>query len=216
MPNIEIKKEKLPSRCEICHQSDLFDINKSYCSRCDKYSGFDNQLTNNLNNIEVNVKLEFPDIVKSSFWYNYRYSELNFGLTISSVFLLVIFAGILLLSENPSTTSYIILFILAVPILNVPYLYLSTYKRFYKLEDHEKMCTFTFNTEGYGLTTKKAKVFLQWDLIIKAIEAKDYFYVFFNEKSFYVIPKRFLLSDNDALNIRKLLQTYIGPRFDID
>jgi len=216
MPNMEIKRETLPNRCEVCHQIDLFDINKGYCSRCDKYSGFDKQLTNDLNNVEVNVKVEFQDIIKSSFWYSYRYNELIFGYSISSVFLLVIFSLILLLSKNISITSCIILLILAFPIFNVPYLYLSTYKRFSKLQDHEKMITFTFNTQGYGLTTKKVKVFLQWDLIIKAIEAKNYFYVFFNEKSFSVIPKRFLVSDNDALNIRKLLQTHIGQRFDID
>jgi hypothetical protein len=34
MAKIEIKDESLPSRCEICHQSDLYDATNNYCSRC--------------------------------------------------------------------------------------------------------------------------------------------------------------------------------------
>ncbi|MBL8149595.1 MAG: hypothetical protein JNN15_06670 [Blastocatellia bacterium] len=34
MKSLEVKKIYLPSRCEICHQSDLFDPVNNYCSRC--------------------------------------------------------------------------------------------------------------------------------------------------------------------------------------
>jgi hypothetical protein len=34
MNKIIINKEFLPVRCEICHQTDLFDIQNSYCKRC--------------------------------------------------------------------------------------------------------------------------------------------------------------------------------------
>ncbi|MEW6737653.1 MAG: hypothetical protein AB1489_40610 [Acidobacteriota bacterium] len=34
MDQIQIKTESFPVRCEICHQSDLFDATKNYCSRC--------------------------------------------------------------------------------------------------------------------------------------------------------------------------------------
>src|SRR5215467_2525260 len=32
--NLVIKTQSLPERCEICHQSDLFDPERNYCSRC--------------------------------------------------------------------------------------------------------------------------------------------------------------------------------------
>ncbi|HNC42569.1 MAG TPA: hypothetical protein PLU80_00205 [Acidobacteriota bacterium] len=36
MPNktLKILKESLPTRCEVCHQSDLFDPVQNYCARC--------------------------------------------------------------------------------------------------------------------------------------------------------------------------------------
>ncbi|MBI4852747.1 MAG: hypothetical protein HY819_13210 [Acidobacteria bacterium] len=35
MPNITIRKENHPTRCEICHQSDCFDQTTNKCSRCE-------------------------------------------------------------------------------------------------------------------------------------------------------------------------------------
>ena len=34
MPQIQINDESLPKRCEVCHQSDMFDSSSNYCSRC--------------------------------------------------------------------------------------------------------------------------------------------------------------------------------------
>ncbi len=34
MQQLKIKTESLPERCEICHQSDLFDPEANLCSRC--------------------------------------------------------------------------------------------------------------------------------------------------------------------------------------
>jgi hypothetical protein len=34
MTKMQIKTESLPERCEICHQIDLFDAQRNYCSRC--------------------------------------------------------------------------------------------------------------------------------------------------------------------------------------
>ncbi len=32
--DIKLKKEGLPSRCEVCHQTDLFDAFNNFCQRC--------------------------------------------------------------------------------------------------------------------------------------------------------------------------------------
>src|ERR1051326_9167591 len=34
MGKLTIISEKLPTRCEICHKTDQFDIQTGYCSRC--------------------------------------------------------------------------------------------------------------------------------------------------------------------------------------
>src|SRR5688572_18742208 len=33
---LKIKVESLPERCEVCHQSDLFDPVSNHCSRCSR------------------------------------------------------------------------------------------------------------------------------------------------------------------------------------
>lgn len=37
MPNLTIKTESLPTRCEICHQADLFDPFNGICQRCSHF-----------------------------------------------------------------------------------------------------------------------------------------------------------------------------------
>ncbi|MEW6732301.1 MAG: hypothetical protein AB1489_13310 [Acidobacteriota bacterium] len=34
MAKLQVKTESLPARCEICHQSDLFDASNNRCQRC--------------------------------------------------------------------------------------------------------------------------------------------------------------------------------------
>lgn len=46
MGNIQVKSEFLPTRCEICHQSDWFDATKGFCQRCDN-----NSVVKNLKNL---------------------------------------------------------------------------------------------------------------------------------------------------------------------
>lgn len=59
MPELQIKKETLPVRCEICHLSDQFEINTGICLRCsdlDIAALQKEQLTNKPN---INIEDEF-------------------------------------------------------------------------------------------------------------------------------------------------------------
>lgn len=37
-PQIKLQNASLPKRCEICHQSDMFDAVQNYCARCSTFS----------------------------------------------------------------------------------------------------------------------------------------------------------------------------------
>jgi hypothetical protein len=45
MNNIQLVTENKPTRCEICHQSDRFNQEKSFCHRCDKQPAVKNLKT---------------------------------------------------------------------------------------------------------------------------------------------------------------------------
>lgn len=52
-PNLKIIKTSLPERCEVCHQSDLFDRNTEFCLRCNDSSLQTNTAT---------------DVIKTNLW----------------------------------------------------------------------------------------------------------------------------------------------------
>lgn len=39
MEKVKLKTETPPTRCEVCHQSDMFDPEKNYCARCKDSTG---------------------------------------------------------------------------------------------------------------------------------------------------------------------------------
>lgn len=52
MSELKIKEQTLPVRCEVCHQSDLFDPVNNYCSRC-------TDLSQPLTEIPTNISTKF-------------------------------------------------------------------------------------------------------------------------------------------------------------
>jgi hypothetical protein len=69
MAELQIKTEYFPARCEVCHQSDCFDVYNNYCSRC---LNITNEINISSGSYKANPKYE--DLVK-----------LLFGLTIGTV-----------------------------------------------------------------------------------------------------------------------------------
>jgi hypothetical protein len=50
MRKITIKRQHLPQRCEICHQSDYFNPLNNYCKRCSPLSNLINKNNRKINN----------------------------------------------------------------------------------------------------------------------------------------------------------------------
>lgn len=79
---IKVKTESLPTRCEICHQSDLFDANNNFCDRC--------------NTISIDTKTSDNSSVKYSKLHPFsKLKPINLSLT----FILSLIYGFNLLSE---------------------------------------------------------------------------------------------------------------------
>ena len=58
MKILKVKKESYPSRCEICHKSDCFNIESNYCSRCAN-------LLDTVNRENINKNDSFDTITQS-------------------------------------------------------------------------------------------------------------------------------------------------------
>jgi hypothetical protein len=57
MKTLEIKKETLPNRCEICHKQDYFDAVNNYCNRCSNLP-MKELVKNDKNNVNIGIKLQ--------------------------------------------------------------------------------------------------------------------------------------------------------------
>ncbi len=61
MEALQIKKESLAKRCEICHQSDLFDAKVNFCDRCVQV---DEHLINSLQSKNATTKKSYQPTSK--------------------------------------------------------------------------------------------------------------------------------------------------------
>lgn len=62
-----------PSRCDVCHQRDLFDPQRNFCSRC-QFIGFKKIKNNRVNNI---LKLPFLSLMILNGFCNFRFPDDN-------------------------------------------------------------------------------------------------------------------------------------------
>jgi len=79
MKEIQIKSESLPSRCEICHQSDLFEPEIDYCSRCNE--PFDDEVLDYIDTMDSDEDIYFKQIIS--------FQQLQF-LILKFIFLIII------------------------------------------------------------------------------------------------------------------------------
>ncbi len=61
MEKLKIKTETLPIRCDVCHQSDLFNPEISYCERCQQTA----------------IEEELPNTLEQKKNYNYKLNSLK-------------------------------------------------------------------------------------------------------------------------------------------
>jgi len=69
MIKIKIRQEKFPLRCEICHQSDLFDAESNFCRRCSvikdvSTKAYQSNQDNRPNRILANGNIELMTIIQ--------------------------------------------------------------------------------------------------------------------------------------------------------
>lgn len=94
--SITIKKEKLPERCEICHQKDYFNPINNYCKRCtllsltasDNYNFIIDQSINNL---------RLPNVLRNFAWQNQEVKLLS---SICRIFVFTTFLSVFLVWVN--------------------------------------------------------------------------------------------------------------------
>jgi len=87
MKALQIKKESVAKRCEICHQSDLFDAEVNFCERCNQVDG---HLINSLQSKNITAEKSYQPSAKKE----------NILIFLASTIIVVFFLLYLLLWAN--------------------------------------------------------------------------------------------------------------------
>jgi len=94
--SITIKKEKLPERCEICHQKDYFNPTNNYCKRC----SLSNLATSDNHNLIIDQSinnLRLPNVLRNFAWQNQEVKLLS---SICRIFVFATFLSVFLIWAN--------------------------------------------------------------------------------------------------------------------
>jgi hypothetical protein len=90
MSQIKLKTESLPTRCEICHQVDLFDATSNFCHRCSTLAQHYQPLNLTISNQELSLIGRCQSTLE------------NFGLSIGQVFAITLILFLTLLGATIS------------------------------------------------------------------------------------------------------------------
>jgi hypothetical protein len=162
--------------------------------------------------LTIAVQLRESDIQQANFWF--RFSKWSTRL----LFVLPLF-GLLLLSqlqisklfENPMTVTS--LFILIVfPLLYPVSLWFQTKRSFANLREFQKNVQYRFSAEGYEIIDEKSSARVGWDVILRAVESKHSFNLFFHKSVFHALPKRCITDPEDFARLRGILKEGLGNK----
>jgi hypothetical protein len=203
MDELTVKTETLPSRCEICHQSDQFDPINGKCLRCE-YINKDNNLP---------VRVEWTYNLTANDLFKFQLYSLQRKLSIQ-----VIYGGLLLyLSYSMFTRLFYgtllfkILFSIAFSLLFIiPGLVITVILLFFNSRAKKNKAKLT----DYKLIVSDKCIIeesrykrdqFNWIGIQKIGQNKKYIYIYDSENSAVVIPKRCFTNKMDEANFMDLI-----------
>ena len=164
----------------------------------------------------VNIDLQEADFQRANFWF--RLGKWSIRL---SLFILELF-GLLLLSlvqfseiiVNPIRgTGLVVLIVL--PILYPILIWFQTKRGFANLQNFQKNVRYELTANGYKVSDSKSSSDISWDSVLRAVESKHSFNLFFTKSLFHVIPKRCLESPEDIERLKAILKRGLAGKANV-
>jgi hypothetical protein len=213
MSEIKVKTEYFPQRCEICHQSDLFDESNNLCSRCNHFAQSEIDL-NGAQGIEVKVTIDRNDLIKTQVWYFYTYKQLNLINIFITCIVFFMFGVVYLVKGGLPLIIYFLLLYFLWAVLYRPYLIIKSYYKFRKVEDYLKCPIYIFENDCLKINTEKLQICLKWELIGKVVETKNFLNIFSSKQNFIFINKRFFQNQEEFKSVKEILKRNLKSKFE--
>ncbi len=165
--------------------------------------------------VTVAGQLRESDLQRANFWFQFS------KWTTRLLFVLPVFGALFLsqvqiskLIKSPVMATPMVVFIV-LPIVYPLMIWLQTKRSFADLKDFQKQVQYVFSDDGYEVSDKKSSARVSWDSILRAVETKHSFHLFFHKSFFHTIPKRFTTHPEDLARLRAILKTGLGVQADV-
>ena len=164
----------------------------------------------------VDIHLQESDFQRANFWF--RLGKWSIRL---SLFILLLF-GLLLLSlvqfseifANPIRGTGLVVLI-GFPILYPILIWFQTKRGFANLQDFQKNVRYELTANGYKVSDSKSSSDISWDSVLRAVESKHSFNLFFSKSFFHVIPKRCFKSSEDIERLKAMLKRGLAGKANV-
>lgn len=162
--------------------------------------------------VVVDIDLKESDLQRANFWFRLGNWSIRLSLLILSLL------GLLFLSrfefsqitENPLLA--IPLVFVVSPILYPVLLWIQTKRGFANLQEFQTKVQYSISSDGYKVSDPKSSSQVGWDSILRAVETKHSFHLFFHKVLFHTIPKRCFKQPEDIDRLRTILKQSLGAR----
>lgn len=161
--------------------------------------------------IVVNVNMSESDLQRANFWFHLSRWSIRFILLFFPII------GVLLLLQLDFTVdapmfATIIIVSLVLPMVYPLLIWFQTKRGFANLQPYQRNLQYQFTPTGYDVTDSKSSAHMDWGAIVRAVESRHSFNIFFHRALFHVIPKRSFTNAADIAHLRSLLTDVLGTK----
>lgn len=170
-------------------------------------------MTESNEKVVVDVDVKESDLQRANFWF--RLGKWSTRLPLLTLLLF----GLLILSrvqfskiiENPILATPLVVFIV-LPIFYPVLIWIQTKRGFANLKEFQTNVQYSLSADGYKVSDPKSSSHVGWDAILRAVETKHSFHLFFHKSWFHTIPKRCFKHPEDIDRLRTILKHSLGAR----
>lgn len=155
----------------------------------------------------VSISFYYKDYMKQALITYYKYTLKN-RLFIAFCFCFVILDMVIYINLQSTMLLFIGLGVLLMMILDFLKIYFIYPRRFNRDEKSLVPVTLTINENEIIFDSKDANSKVQWSYIKKVWETRDFYYLFFDEKQYWIVPKDKFLTQTDHNQFRHITQNH--------
>jgi hypothetical protein len=167
---------------------------------------------NNQAKVDASIDLELADLLRANYWHFFSKWSIRF---LMALYLLgAVGAAIAFFLSGGSSAWYplVSLAMILMGVFLIAIVYLQTRRNFSDLKEFQKNVRYTFSFDGYDVSDEKSASHVSWDAILRAVETKHSFNLFFHRMFFHVVPKRCFRQPSDIQVMRDILRESLGGR----